>query len=107
VFDYQAEALGLANKTPQGYRQAAANESDPSPADIKAFQTALAGGEIDVLIFNTQTEGSVSDQLRKSAEQAGVPVVEVTETVPPGQDSFVAWQDGQLAALAKALGVSA
>jgi zinc/manganese transport system substrate-binding protein len=107
VFDYQAEALGLANKTPQGYRQAAANESDPSPADIKAFQTALAGGEIDVLIFNTQTEGSVSDQLRKAAEQAGVPVVEVTETVPPGQDSFVGWQDGQLAALAKALGVSA
>jgi zinc/manganese transport system substrate-binding protein len=45
--------------------------------------------------------------LRKAAEQAGVPVVEVTETVPPGQDSFVGWQDGQLAALAKALGVSA
>jgi zinc/manganese transport system substrate-binding protein len=83
------------------------NESDPSPADIKAFQTALTGGEIDVLIFNTQTEGSVTDQLRKAAEQAGVPVVEVTETVPPGRDSFVAWQDDQLAALAKALGVNA
>lgn len=105
VFDYQAEALGLVNKTPPGYRQAAANESDPSPADIRAFQTALAGGGIDVLIFNTQTEGSVSQQLRKAAEEAGVPVVEVTETVPPGQDSFVAWQDGQLEALAKALNV--
>ena len=42
----------------------------------------------------------------KAAEDAGVPVVEVTETVPPGQDSFVAWQDGQLEALAKALGVT-
>jgi zinc/manganese transport system substrate-binding protein len=105
VFDYQAEALGLINKTPPGYRQAAANESDPSPADIRAFQTALAGGGIDVLIFNTQTEGSVSQQLRKTADDAGVPVVEVTETVPPGQDSFVAWQDGQLKALAKALNV--
>lgn len=106
VFDYQAEALGLVDKTPPGYRQAAANESDPSPADIQAFQKALAGGGIDVLIFNTQTEGSVSGQLRKAAEDAGVPVVEVTETVPPGQDSFVAWQDGQLEALAKALGVT-
>lgn len=106
VFDYQAEALGLVNKTPPGYRQAAANESDPSPADIQAFRTTLAGGGVDVLIFNTQTEGSVSGQLRTAAEQAGVPVVEVTETVPPGQDSFVAWQDGQLEALAKALGVT-
>lgn len=105
VFDYQAEALGLVNKTPPGYRQAAANESDPSPADIQAFQKALSGGGVDVLIFNTQTEGSVAGQLRTAAEQAGVPVVEVTETVPPGQDSFVAWQDGQLEALAKALGV--
>jgi len=106
VFDYQAEALGLVDKTPPGYRQAAANEADPSPADIQAFQKALATGEIDVLIFNTQTEGSVSAQLRKAAEDAGVPVVDVTETVPPGQDSFVAWQDGQLTALAKALGVN-
>ena len=106
VFDYQAEALGLVDRTPRGYRQAAANESDPAPADIRAFETALAGGQIDVLIFNIQTEGSVSQQLRRAAERAGVPVVEVTETVPPGQDSFVGWQDSQLEALAKALGVS-
>lgn len=105
VFDYQAEALGLINKTPQGYQQAAANETDPSPADIRAFQAALAARDVDVLIFNTQTEGSVTQQLREAAEKAGVPVVDVTETVPPGQDSFVDWQDEQLAALAKALGV--
>lgn len=105
VFDYQAEALGLINKTPPGYRQATANESDPSPADIQAFKAALGGGGVDVLIFNTQTEGSVATQLRADAERAGVPVVDVTETVPPGQDSFVGWQDGQLRALGKALGV--
>jgi zinc/manganese transport system substrate-binding protein len=107
VFDYQAQALGLVDRTPNGYQQAAANESEPSPADIEAFRSALAEHQVDVLIYNTQTEGSIPAQIRSAAEQAGVPVVEVTETIPPGQDSFVGWQDAQLSALAKALGVNA
>ena len=106
IFDYQAQALGLVDKTPDGYQRASANESDPSPADIAAFTSLLSGKQVDVLIYNTQTEGSIPEQIRSAAEQAGVPVVDVTETVPPGQTSFEAWQDGQLTALAKALGVS-
>ena len=106
IFDYQAEALGLVNKTPQGYQNASASETDPSPADIAAFTEALANHQIDVLIYNTQTEGSIPQQIRDAAEKANVPVVDVTETVPPGQTSFEGWQDGQLTALAKALGVA-
>jgi zinc/manganese transport system substrate-binding protein len=106
VFDYQAEALGLVNKTPQGYQRAAANESEPTPADIEAFRKALADKQIDVLIYNTQTEGSIPEQIRKAAEDSGVPVVEVTETVAPGETTFVGWQDKQLENLAKALGVT-
>jgi hypothetical protein len=52
-----ADALGLVNKTQQGYQQAAVSESDPSPADIQASLDVLAGHRIDVLIYNTQTEG--------------------------------------------------
>ncbi|AQT78910.1 ABC transporter substrate-binding protein [Mycolicibacterium litorale] len=106
IFDYQAQALGLVDKTPEGYQKASANESDPSPADIEAFRNALANHQIDVLIYNTQTEGSIPQQIRSAAEQANVPVVDVTETVPPGVTSFVTWQDDQLTALAKALGVT-
>jgi zinc/manganese transport system substrate-binding protein len=106
VFDYTAEAVGLVNKTPQGYQTASANESDPSPADLDAFRRTLADHQIDVLIYNTQTEGSVPQQIRAAAEAAGVPVVEVTETVPPGTTSFETWQVAQLTALAKALGVA-
>jgi zinc/manganese transport system substrate-binding protein len=58
-------------------------------------------------VVNTQTEGSTAGQLRSAADAAGVPVVEVTETVAPGQPSFVAWQAGQLEALDRALGGSA
>jgi zinc/manganese transport system substrate-binding protein len=106
VFDYQAQALGLINKTPEGYRRASANESDPSPGDIDAFRSALAGRRVDVLIYNTQTQGSIPEQIRSTAQRAGVPVVDVTETVPPGQASFEGWQYNQLVALGKALGVS-
>jgi len=106
IFDYEAQALGLVDKTPEGYQRASANESDPSPGDIAAFGTALAGRQIDVLIYNTQTQGSIPEQIRSTAERAGVPVVNVTETVPPGQNSFEGWQGAQLTALGKALGVA-
>ena len=106
VFDYQAQALGLINKTPEGYQRASANETDPSPGDIEAFSAALASRHIDVLIYNTQTEGSIPEQIHSAAERAGVPVVNVTETVPPGQTSFEGWQYAQLVAVGKALGVA-
>jgi len=102
-----AAALGLQNRTPEGYQAAARNDSDPSPGDLDAFLGLLRAKGVDVLIYNTQTEGSVPEQIRSAAEAAGVPVVEVTETVAPGADSFEAWQVDQLKSLAKALGVAA
>ena len=106
VFDEMASAIGLANVTPAGYQASSSNETDPSPADLEAFLQLLADNGADVLIYNAQTEGSVPQQIRTAAEQAGVPVVEVTETVPPGTDSFETWQVNQLDALSEALGVA-
>ena len=106
VFDLTAHALGLRDVTPQGYRSAVSNEGDPAPGDIAAFEKALRDGEVDVLVVNTQTEGELPDQLRATAEHAGVPVVEVTESPPDPNGSFVAWQLAQLRRLSTALGVS-
>ena len=100
VFDRMAAALGLEDATPAGYRRAAGNESEPAPGDLTAFEAALADGSVDVLIYNAQTRGSIPDQLRAAAEEAGVPVVEVTESPTDADGSFVAWQLGQLSALA-------
>lgn len=105
LFDDMAAELGLANRTPPGYQVASSNESDPSPADLDAFLRLLSDRGVDVLIYNTQTEGSVPQQLRAAAESAGVPVVNVTETPAPGAPTFEAWQVDQLTALAEALGV--
>ncbi len=107
VFDYMAAALGLVDRTPDGYRRAATNETDPSPSDIEGFRTALAGHRVDVLIYNTQTQGAVQEKIRATAQQSGVPIVSITETLPSGQPSFESWQVGQLDRLAEALGVPA
>ena len=106
VFDLTARAVGLRDVTPEGYRSGVSNEGDPAPGDIAAFERALRDGEVDVLIVNTQTEGELPDQLRATAERAGVPVVEVTESPPDPSGSFVAWQLAQLRRLSTALGVS-
>jgi zinc/manganese transport system substrate-binding protein len=103
VFDRMAAAVGLTDVTPEGYRTAASNESDPAPGDLTAFERALGDGSIDVLIYNTQTSGSIPEQLRAAAEDAGVPVVEVTESAPEAGGSFFAWQQAQLEALSDAL----
>lgn len=107
VFDPMAAALGLDNRTPEGYRFASVNGAEPPPADLAAFFRLLEERSVDVLIYNSQTEGSVPEQIRAAAEDAGVPVVQVTDTVPPGTESFQTWQVAQLDSLAKALGVPA
>jgi zinc/manganese transport system substrate-binding protein len=104
VFDRMADAAGLTDVTPEGYRRAAANESEPAPGDLAAFEAALADGSVDVLIYNVQTAGSVPEQLRAAAEDAGVPVVEVTESAPDDAGSFLAWQSAELEELSAALG---
>lgn len=106
VFDDMAAEVGLTNRTPPGYAAAVSNESEPSPADVDAFLTLLRNRGVDVLIVNTQTRGAGQDQLRAAAQQAQVPVVEVTETMPADAASFPAWQVEQLTALAKVLGAA-
>jgi zinc/manganese transport system substrate-binding protein len=104
VFDRTARALGLTDRTPPGYRRAVGNDSDPAPGDVAALEQALRGGTVDVLVVNTQTEGSLPRELVAAATLGGVPVVRVTESPPPGTTSFLAWQSGQLHELATALG---
>ncbi len=103
IFFYMAKALGLIDKTPRGYATATANESDPSPGDLNAFEHVLENGAVEVLIYNAQTEGAIPSQVRSTAKAASVPIVKVTESVPPGFSTFEAWQVSQLRDLARAL----
>ncbi|AZA08489.1 metal ABC transporter solute-binding protein, Zn/Mn family [Corynebacterium pseudopelargi] len=85
IADYLIEASDLEEVTPKGYRQATLNESEPSAADVAAFLEAINSGEVEVLVYNPQTENEMTKQLRKAAEDKDIPVVEIRETPEQGE----------------------
>ena len=50
----------MTDATPKGYAQASANESEPTPADIKDFQDTLKAGFIKMFVFNSQEANSTT-----------------------------------------------
>lgn len=89
---YLADDLGMKDATPAGYAQASANESEPTAADIKAFQDALKDGKsIKTLVLNTQETNSTTDQITSAAKEGDVPVVELTEQMPKEYDDLLDW----------------
>lgn len=100
---YLLQDAGTVDRTPRDYQEAIEQETDPAAAAVAATRDLIDGRQVDVLIYNVQTEDTVSQDLRAAADAAGIPVVEVTETLPPGLD-FVTWQTRNAEALADALG---
>lgn len=94
VASYLAEDMGLADATPSGYARATANESEPTPTDIKQFTDALKAGEIKLLVVNTQEESELTGKITDAAKSVEVPMVELTEQMPEQYDSLTAWMEG-------------
>jgi zinc/manganese transport system substrate-binding protein len=101
VFGYMADALGLEMRNPR-FQLAVMNDTEPSAADLAAFEKDLSSRAVRVLIYNSQTSEALTRRMREMAQQAGVPVVGVTETEPRGKD-YQEWMLSQLAALDRAL----
>ncbi|MGW1741794.1 metal ABC transporter solute-binding protein, Zn/Mn family [Nocardia sp. NPDC001965] len=100
---YLLQDAGTVDRTPRDYQEAVEQETDPSPAAVAATRDMITDKQVAVLVYNVQTEDKVGRDLRDAAEAAGIPVVEVTETLPPGTD-FVTWQTRNAQALADAIG---
>lgn len=103
VASYLAEDMGLADATPSGYARATANESEPTPTDIKQFTDALKAGEIKLLVVNTQEESDLTDKITDAAKSVEVPMVELTEQMPEQYDSLTAWMEGLVDAFSQAI----
>ena len=102
VFDYMADALGLVMRNGR-FQLAVMNGTEPSPGAIAAFDNDLRTHAVKVLLYNRQTTQALAERMRSLAGAAGVPVVAITETEPPGL-SYQEWMLKQLDALERALG---
>ena len=103
VFDYMADALGLVMRNGR-FQLAVMNGTEPSAARHRGLRKRLAHRHaVKVLLYNRQTGQALAERMRSLAGAAGVPVVAITETEPPGQ-SYQDWMLRQLDALERALG---
>ena len=99
---YLVDDAGLRNLAPEAFTRAIEDGSDPAPAAVAAMDVLIAKHRIRVLLYNSQAVTSLTKRLRAAALAAGVGVVPVTETLPPGL-TYQQWQLGQMRALAAAL----
>ena len=102
VAHYLLQRAGLIDKTPAGFANAIEQDTDPAPVDVAAMLDLVTKGEVAVLVYNEQTATEVTRKVRTAAEGAGVPVVQVTETLPAGSD-YLTWQSDTADRLAAAL----
>ena len=99
---YLVQAAGLRLGSPAGFSKSLEDGTDPSPADSAAFERALTTHAVKALIYNAQVTDPETTRLRAVAQQVGVPVVPMTETLPKGL-TYQAWQALQATALLAAL----
>jgi zinc/manganese transport system substrate-binding protein len=86
----------------QRFQLAVMNDTEPSAADVAAFERDLKTRKVRVLFYNKQASNNVVQHLLNLARKSNIPVVGVTETAPPGL-SYQDWMLTQLEATEKAL----
>ncbi len=105
VAHYLVRAAKVDDKTPEGFSNAIEQDTDPAPVDVAAMLDLITKREVSALLYNDQTSTEVTKKVRAAAESAGVPVMEVTETLPAGKD-YLTWQSDTAERLAAALGMN-
>jgi zinc/manganese transport system substrate-binding protein len=101
--DHLLETAGLTDATPPEFTEAIEEDTDPPAAVLQETLALFAGDPVGALVINSQTETPSTDQVQQAAQTAGVPVVEMTETLPEGTTDYAGWMGAQIDALAGAL----
>jgi zinc/manganese transport system substrate-binding protein len=101
VFGTMAAALGLKMRN-EKFQLSIMNDTEPSARDVAAFERDLKEHNVRVMFYNKQATDKIVQHLVEIARAAKVPVVGVTETVPPGM-TFQQWIASELGDTEKAL----
>jgi len=99
---YLVTAAGLRNLAPAAFTRAIEDGTEPSPSAVSAMTQLVTQHRVRVLLYNNQAISPITARIRSAARRAGIPVVGVSETLPPHL-TFQQWQLRQARALAAAL----
>jgi zinc/manganese transport system substrate-binding protein len=103
VADYMLQAVGADNLTPWAFQADIMNGVDPSPQDVAAQKALFTGHKVKVFLYNQQVTDPLTESLITLANQNGIPVVGVYETMPtPGYD-YQTWMLTEVQDLRKAV----
>jgi zinc/manganese transport system substrate-binding protein len=103
VADYLLQAAGLDDLTPWPFQADIMNGVDPSAQDVSLEQAFFTGHQVKVFVYNQQVTDSLTQSLLTLAQQNGIPVVGVYETMPtPGYD-YQTWMVAEVNAVQQAL----
>lgn len=102
IYLYQTQPEGLDVRTPFSFEKAIAEGNDPSADDVAKANDQITKKEVKVLIYNEQTITPITTNLQNEAKSAGIPIIPVTETMPPSKH-YQSWMMEQLTTLQNAL----
>jgi zinc/manganese transport system substrate-binding protein len=102
VADYLLSELQLENITPSGFSKAIEEETDVPAKDLLEMQNLLKSRTVALFVVNPQTGSVQIDGLVKLAEENQIPVIELSELLPPSTRYFE-WMESNIALLEAAL----
>ncbi len=103
VADYMLQAVGADNMTPWALQADIMNGTDPSAQDVATQRSLFTQHQVKVFLYNQQVTDTLTESFITLAQQNGIPVVGVYETMPvPGYD-YQSWMLTEVQDLQKAV----
>ena len=97
------QAVGADNLTPWAFQADIMNGTDPSAQDVAVQRNLFTQHKVKVFLYNQQVTDTLTESFITLAQQNGIPVVGVYETMPtPGYD-YQSWMLTEVQDLQKAL----
>ena len=103
VADYLLQAAGADNLTPWTFQADVMNGTDPSPQDVATQKALFTGHKVKVFLYNQQVTDALTESYIKLANENGIPVVGVYETMPTPGYTYQSWMKAEVSALSKAV----
>lgn len=102
IADLLLSEAGLNDITPGSYVRSVESGNDPAASTVAELQDLVDSGRPAALVHNPQTASPLTERLHQRAEENGIPVVSMPETLP-SDETYPEWISGRVSALRTAL----